>query len=193
MVADVLQSRLLWLSWAILFNKVFFGVNALLPGPNFWTFLSGLGFVSHRKVWTFISLFIIVVDFFFQLFKFRFESFDLNDVSLRQGLYLFVLTLSLLPQVRIFVFEVIDLLLFFLQLFAILCVLPFVILSHFLHHFNHLLQLGFILCIVEQLLINVVTFPYQQFLLSFLALSKFLLQKWYLLLITFIQILERLL
>lgn len=193
MIANVLQSALLWLSWAIFFDKVFFGVNALLPGPDFWTFLSGLDFVSHRKVRTSLSLFIFVVDFFLQLFKFRLESFDLNDVSLRQGFYFFVLGLPLLSQVSVLVSEMIDFLLFFLQLFAIFGVFSFVILGHFLHHPYHLLKLRFVLCIVEQLLIDVLAFPYQQFLLSFLSFTKFLLQKRYFLLITFIQILKCLL
>lgn len=112
---------------------------------------------------------IIVIDFLFKFFKFVIKSLDFNDIFLGKSFYFFLLTVSLLPQVCILIFEMFDLHFFLLNFFLSVEILFLKVFCHFFHHFNHFLQFFFILGIVEKFFVNVLTFPLQKKFLSLFA------------------------
>lgn len=112
---------------------------------------------------------IIVIDFLFKFFKFVIKSLDFKDIFLGKSFYFFLLTVSLLPQVCILIFEMCNLLFFLLNFFLSVEILFLKVFRHFLHHFNHFLQFFLILGIVEKFFVNVLTFPLQKNFLSLFA------------------------
>jgi len=171
LVADILQNtQIPTHSWTLDALRKFFIQNTFLNAAHVHFMIINL----HLFCWilcinvTLLAI-IIVIDFLFKFFKFVIKSLDFNDIFLGKSFYFFLLTVSLLPQVCILIFEMCDLHFFLLNFFLSVEILFLKVFCHFFHHFNHFLQFLFILGIVEKFFINVLTFPLQKNFLSLFA------------------------